>query len=62
MSTKQEPSLYQLVNVFLPDGSWAGQFMDEATARNWVKSKGLKLDAVEISRRRPEFKRRGEPT
>ena len=55
-------TLYELVNVFLPDGSWAGQFMDEDTARSWVKSQGLKPDAVEISRRRPEFKRRGEPT
>ena len=54
--------LYELVNVFLPDGSWAGQFMNEDTAKSWVKSQGLKLDAVEISRRRPEFKRRGEPT
>lgn len=53
-------TLYELVNVFLPDGSWAGQFMDEATAQSWVKAQGLKLDAVEISRRRPEFRGRGE--
>ena len=55
-------TLYEMVNVFLPDGSWAGQFMDEDTAKSWVKSQGLKPDAVEISRRRPEFKRRGELT
>jgi hypothetical protein len=49
-----------MVNVFLPDGSWAGQFTDEDAAKSWLKTQGIKPDSVEISRRRPEFKRRGE--
>lgn len=49
---------YKLVNVFLPDGTWAGQFMDEDTARSWLKSKGYKLDEVEISKRRVDRKTR----
>lgn len=47
-------SLYDLVNVYLPDGSWAGQFMDEAAAKTWLKTKGHKVDVCEISKRRPK--------
>lgn len=49
---------YEMVSVFLPDGTWAGQFMDESIAKAWVKSKGYKLDEVEISRRRVDRKTR----
>jgi hypothetical protein len=56
MSTKAKVvnSLYELVNVYLPDGTWAGQFTDEATAKSWLKTKGHKLDSCEISKRRPK--------
>jgi hypothetical protein len=59
MSTKETNALYAMVNVYLPSGTWAGQFINEDAAKSWVKSQGLKLDAVEISRRRPEVKGRG---
>jgi hypothetical protein len=59
MSTEETNTLYALVNVYLPSGVWAGQFLNEDVATRWVKSQGLKLDAVEISRRRPEVKGRG---
>ena len=49
---------YKLVNVYLPDGTWAGQFMDESIARAWLKTKGYKLDEVEISTRRVDRKTR----
>ncbi len=49
---------YQMVSVFLPDGTWAGQFMDADIAKAWVKSKGYKLDEVEISTRRVDRKTR----
>lgn len=55
---EEERSLYTLVSLFLPDGTWAGQFINKATAEAWAKSKGYKLDAVEISKRRPEVKPR----
>ena len=58
MSTKNESTLYQLVNVFLPDGSWAGQFMNVDAAKAWIKSQKLDLAKCEISRRRPEVKPR----
>jgi len=51
-------SLYELVNVWLPDGSWAGQFMDEATAKAWLKAKKFDLAKCEISKRGPERKPR----
>lgn len=54
----RDDSLYSLVNLFLPDGKWVGQFMDKATAERWVKANGYKLDEVEISKRRPEIKPR----
>lgn len=49
---------YQMVSVYLPDGTWAGQFLDESIAKAWVKSKGYKLDEVEISTRRVDRKTR----
>lgn len=55
---EREDSLYSLVNLFLPDGKWVGQFMDQATAERWVKANGYKLSEVEISKRRPEIKPR----
>jgi hypothetical protein len=58
MSTKETNTLYQLVNVFLPSGSWVGQFMNEDAAKAWLKSQGLKPDECEISRRSPERKPR----
>jgi hypothetical protein len=58
MSTKNESTLYQLVNVFLPDGSWAGQFMNADAAKAWIKSQKLDAAKCEISRRRPEVKKR----
>jgi hypothetical protein len=50
--------LYELVNVFLPDGTWAGQFMDADTAKSWLKKQGHKLEACEVSKRSPERKGR----
>jgi hypothetical protein len=50
--------LYELVNLWLPDGTWRGQFMDKATAEAWCKANGYKLDTVEISKRGPERKSR----
>lgn len=50
--------VYKLVNVFLPDGIWAGQFMSEAIAKDWLKSKGYKPAECEISTRRVDRKTR----
>jgi len=49
---------YEMVSVYLPDGTWAGQFMDRKIAEAWVKSKGYKLAEVEISTRRVDRKTR----
>jgi hypothetical protein len=43
-------------SLYLPDGSWAGQFIDEKTARDWAKSKGYDLSKCEISTRKVERK------
>jgi hypothetical protein len=56
---KEQNALYALVNVWLPDGSWAGQFMDKSIAEAWLRKKGIKPEACEISKRGPERKRRG---
>lgn len=45
---------HPLRNVFLADGSWAGCFIDEATAVAWLKSKKIDPASCEISTRRPE--------
>lgn len=44
--------LTDMRNLYLPDGSWVGQFMDEATAKAWAKSKGYKVSDCEISTRK----------
>lgn len=44
--------LTSMRNLYLPDGSWAGQFMDEVTAVNWAKKQGHKLKDCEISTRK----------
>lgn len=49
---------FEMVNVFLPDGNWAGQFMNEQIAKDWLKSKGYKLAECEISTRRVDRKTR----
>lgn len=41
-------------SLYLPDGSWAGQFVDEKTAKEWAKSKGYDLSKCEISARKVE--------
>lgn len=43
-----------LRNLFLPDGTWAGQFIDEETAAAWAKKQGYKLADCEISTRKVE--------
>lgn len=53
-------SLYAIRNAYLPDGSWVGCFLDEDTAKSWLKKAGHDLAKCEISTRRPETKRRGE--
>jgi hypothetical protein len=30
--------LYDLVNVFDEAGTWMGQFIDEDTAKDWIKT------------------------
>ncbi len=39
-------------NLYLPDGTWAGQFMDQSTAEKWAKQQGYNLTECEISTRR----------
>lgn len=41
-------------SLFLPDGTWAGQFYDEKTAIEWAKKKGYDLSKCEISTRKVE--------
>lgn len=53
-------SLYDMRNAYLPDGKWVGQFMDEDTAKAWLKKSGHDPAKCEISTRSPERKRRGE--
>lgn len=45
-------SLNKMRNLYLPDGSWAGQFMDEATAKAWATKNGYNLSECEISTRK----------
>lgn len=45
-------SLGRMRNLYLPDGTWAGQFMDEATAKAWATKQGYKLSECEISTRK----------
>jgi hypothetical protein len=47
----EKMSSASMVNVFLPDGIWAGQFMNTELAQDWIQSKGYKLDECEISQR-----------
>lgn len=50
-------TLYEMVNVYDAD-KWLGQFMNEAAAKDWLKKNGYDTANIEISRRRPETKRR----
>jgi hypothetical protein len=50
-------SLYDLVNVFNPQGEWLGEFINEEVAKDWLKKKELDVSKYEISKRRPEIKR-----
>lgn len=50
--------LYDLVNVFDEAGTWMGQFIDEDTAKNWLKKHELDSSKYEISKRRPEWERK----
>ncbi len=50
--------VYKMVSVYLPDGIWAGQFMSEQIAKDWLKSKGYKVADCEISTRRVDRKTR----
>jgi predicted secreted protein len=49
---------YEMVSVYLPDGIWVGQFMNEQLAKDWLKAKGYKLAECEISTRRVDRKTR----
>jgi len=51
-------SLYAIRNAYLPDGSWVGCFLDEDTAKSWLKKAGHDLAKCEISTRRPETMKR----
>lgn len=44
--------------MFLPDGTWAGQFMNAEIAKDWLKAKGYKPNDCEISTRRVDRKTR----
>jgi hypothetical protein len=50
--------LYDLVNVFDEAGTWMGQFIDENTAKDWLKKHELDSSKYEISKRRPEWERK----
>lgn len=41
-----------LFNVWLPDGTWVGSFINEKYARDWVTNQGHKIEDCEISTRR----------
>jgi hypothetical protein len=45
---------HPLRNVYLPDGTWAGCFIDEESAVAWLRSKKIDPTTCEISTRRPE--------
>jgi hypothetical protein len=49
--------LYDLVNVFDENDKWLGQFIDEDTAKDWLKKHELDSSKYEISKRRPELER-----
>lgn len=51
-------ALYSMRSVYLPDGSWVGQFIDTDTAKAWLKEKGYDVNECEISTRSPERKPR----
>jgi hypothetical protein len=44
--------LYSLRNVYLPDGSWVGMFIDADTAKTWLLSQGHDPEKCEISTRK----------
>jgi hypothetical protein len=44
--------LTSMRNLYLPDGTWAGQFIDGATAEAWAKKQGYKISECEISTRK----------
>ena len=48
--------LYKLVNAFDGTGKWLGMFMDEETAREWLKKSKYDLTKCEISNRKVERK------
>lgn len=54
---KKENTLYKLVNVYDKSKAWIGQFIDEDTAKAWLKKTGRDESEHEISRRRPERRR-----
>lgn len=43
---------YGLVNVWLPDKSWAGFFTSEEAAKAWLKDQGHDLKLCEVSNRK----------
>jgi len=43
-----------LRNLYLPDGTWVGQFIDEDTAAAWAKKQGYNVAECEISTRKVE--------
>lgn len=51
-------TLYDLVNVFDENGEWIGEFINEDIAKYWLKKYDYDLSKCEISKRRPEIKRK----
>lgn len=49
--------LYELVNVFNADKKWLGQFINEQTAKDWIKKSGYDINTMTITRERPAWKR-----
>jgi hypothetical protein len=51
-------ALYSLRSVWLPDGTWVGQFIDADTAKEWLRKNGHDPKDCEISDRKLERKSR----
>ena len=45
-------ALYSMRSVWLPDGTWVGQFIDADTAKTWLISQGYDPENCEISTRK----------
>lgn len=44
--------MFNLRNLYLPDGTWVGQFIDADAAADWAKKNGFNPSDCEISDRK----------